>query len=91
MTITVIFAPEMGAKYSVAVVQGTPNKVLDTCNFSGIDEVFAMLGFVSRSFGLVVFMNTIEGPDYRSMSKMKCYFKDARLTVYAETLINRDD
>jgi hypothetical protein len=69
MTITVIFAAEVGAKYSVAVVQGTPDKVLDSCSFSSIDEVFAMLGFVSRSFGLVVIMDRIEGPVYWSMSK----------------------
>jgi len=86
VTITVIFAPEMGAEYGVAMVQGAPDEVLNTCSFSGIDEVFAMLGFVSRSFGLVEFMNRIEGPDYGSMSKMKCRFNDAQLTVYAENV-----
>ena len=76
----------MGAEYGVAMVQGAPDKVLDTCSFSSIDEVFAMLRFVSRSFGRVVIMNGIEGEDYRSMSKMKCCFNDGRLTVYAENV-----
>jgi hypothetical protein len=56
----------MGAVNTVAVIQGAPNEVLDTCSFSGVDEVFALLGFVGLGLGLVILMDRKEGKNYRN-------------------------
>jgi hypothetical protein len=60
MRCTVIFAPEMGAVNTVAMIPGAPNEILDTCSFSGVDEVFALLGFVGFGLGLIIVMDRQE-------------------------------
>ena len=70
MSLTVMFASEMRAVNSVTVVQGTPDEMLETRSFRGVDKVFAQLGFVGRRFRFVVVVNWKQRKDYRSMLKV---------------------
>jgi hypothetical protein len=42
---------------AVAVVQGTPDEILYACSFCSVDEIFALLCFMSLGLGLIVVMD----------------------------------